>query len=250
MKVVILKKQDYPKIWYRSCSQFQFLVVTEGPEMHRIVTAAALSNGRIRCWRRLRQTIVLMTLRRLKAAHAKPGGKYMLFKLKRSWKLTLVASCLPIMGCSTTDVLKSSPVPVVRESKLVEEQVALSPSFNARLTSIRFFEGERSKLAFVNDKKYETRFAKTLTRTIYTEIDLDYSRPKEKVFFPIMLYFRQNGKLVRVEEIQSRIDPQWTSSSHTVGAGYFEPGEWGIGDYEVDVYINSKKAATAYFAVY
>jgi hypothetical protein len=139
---------------------------------------------------------------------------------------------------------------VIRDPEMIEEQVALNPSFSARLTGIRFFEGERSKLAIINDKTYETRFAKTVSRTIYTEIDLDHPRPEKQVHFPIMLYFRQDGKIVRVEEIQARIDPQWSASSHLIGAGYFESGKWAIGDYEVDVYMNSKKAGTGYFAIY
>lgn len=174
----------------------------------------------------------------------------MFFNLKRSLNLIFFGSVLLISGCSTTGVLESSPVPVMSEPKIIEEQVALTPSFSAHPTSIRFFEGERSKLALVNDKTYETRFKKRLTRMIYTEIDLDHPRPAMNVYFPIMLYFRTSGKTVRVEEIQTRIDPQWSASSHTVGAGYFEPGKWAVGDYEVDVYINSKKTATAYFAIY
>jgi hypothetical protein len=174
----------------------------------------------------------------------------MFFNLKRSLNLIFFGSVLLISGCSTMGGLESSPVAVMPEPKIIEEQVTLNPSFSAHPTSIRFFEGERSQLAIINDKTYETRFEQKLARTIYTEIDLDHPRPEMKVHFPIMLYFRQNGKTVRVEEIQARIDPQWSASSHLVGAGYFEPGKWAVGDYEVDIYINSKKAATGYFAIY
>jgi hypothetical protein len=174
----------------------------------------------------------------------------MFFNVKRSLTPIFFGSVLLTSGCSTTGVLESSPVPVMPEPKIIEEQVTLTPSFSAHPTSIRFFEGERSQLAIINDKTYETRFEQKLARTIYTEIDLDHPRPEMKVHFPIMLYFRQNGKTVRVEEIQARIDPQWSASSHLVGAGYFEPGKWAVGDYEVDIYINSKKAATGYFAIY
>jgi hypothetical protein len=175
----------------------------------------------------------------------------MFLNLKRSWRLIFLGPFLPsIIGCSTTGVLETGAVSAAHEPKMIEEQVALSPSFNARITNIGFFEGERSKLALTNDRKYETRFAKTMTRTVYTEIDLDYPRPASKVYFPITLYFRQNGKTLRIEEVQTWIEPQWTSSGHFVGAGNFEPGKWAVGNYEVDVYINAKKAATGYFAIY
>ena len=49
---------------------------------------------------------------------------------------------------------------------------------------------------------------------------------------------------------KDRIGPEWTSSGHLVGAGNFDPGKWRVGNYEVDVYINTKKAATGYFEIY
>src|SRR6266699_2742389 len=99
-----------------------------------------------------------------------------------------------IKGRSTTRILAGPAVPAAVEPKILEEQIALGPSLNARVTKVRFFEGERSKLAFTSDRTYETRFAKTMTRTVYTEINLDYPRPETNVYFPITLNFRQNGR--------------------------------------------------------
>ena len=174
----------------------------------------------------------------------------MFFGLKRSWKLLFVGLFLPsITGCSTTR-LESPAVPTAVEPKIIEEPIALGSSVNARVTKVRFFEGERSKLAFISDRTYETRFAKTITRTIYTEINLDYPRPETNVYFPITLYFRQNGRTLRIEEARSSIRSEWTSSDHWVSAGNFDPGKWTVGNYEIDVYINDKKAATGYFEIY
>jgi hypothetical protein len=174
----------------------------------------------------------------------------MFFGLKRSWKLLFVGLFLPsITGCSTTR-LESPAVPTAVEPKIIEEPIALGSSVNARVTKVRFFEGERSKLAFISDRTYKTRFAKTLTRTVYTEINLDYPRPETNVYFPITLYFRQNGITLRIEEARSSIRSEWTSSDHWVSAGNFDPGKWTVGNYEIDVYINDKKAATGYFEIY
>ena len=174
----------------------------------------------------------------------------MFFGLKRSWKLLFVGLFLPsITGCSTTR-LESPAVSAAVQPKIIEAPIALGSSVNARVTKVRFFEGERSKLAFISDRTYETRFAKTLTRTIYTEINLDYPRPETNVYFPITLYFRQNGRTLRIEEAQSSIRSEWTSSDHLVSAGNFDPGKWTVGNYEIDVYINDKKAATGYFEIY
>ena len=147
-------------------------------------------------------------------------------------------------------MLQTPTVPAAVEPKMTEEPIALGSSLNARVTKVRFFEGERSKLALTSDRTYDTRFAKTLTRTVYTDINLDYARPESNVTFPITLYFRQNGRTLRIEEVQSSIRSDWTSSDHLVSAGNFDPGKWTVGNYEVDVYINAKKAATGYFEIF
>lgn len=175
----------------------------------------------------------------------------MFFDVKQSWPLLFVGLFVSsITGCGTTRMSESRAVPAVSEPKIIEKEIALGPSLNARVTKIHFFEGERSKLAFTADRKYETRFAKTMTRTVYTEINLDYPRAETSIYFPITLYFRQNGKTLRIEEVHSRIERDWTSSGHLVGAGNFDPGKWPVGNYEVDVYINAKKSATGYFEIY
>ena len=174
----------------------------------------------------------------------------MLSALKRPSMLWFGLLLPSIVGCSSSAVSESRAVPSVREPKIVREQVDLGPSFKAQVTNIRFFEGERSKLAFAKERVYETRFAQAKARTLYTEIHLDHPGPGTRVYVPIILHFRQNGKTLRIEEFESRIGPEWNSSDHLVGAGHFEPGKWPVGNYEVDVYIHADKAATAYFEIY
>jgi hypothetical protein len=174
----------------------------------------------------------------------------MLFTLKR-YSIPLFGLLLPLItACSSSTVSESRIVPSVREAKILREQVNLGPSFKANVTSIRFFEGDRSKLAFSKERVYQTRFAQAKTRTVYTEIHLDHAGPGAKVYFPIALYFRQNGRTLRIEEFESRLAPDWTSSDHLVSAGHFETGKWHVGNYEVDVYIHAEKVATGYFEIY
>ncbi|MGH7794084.1 MAG: hypothetical protein ACREQ2_04160 [Candidatus Binatia bacterium] len=173
----------------------------------------------------------------------------MFFDLKQSSGLLFVGLFVSsITGCSATHTLEVAAT--AGEPKIVEESIALSPSVSARVTKIQFFEGERSKRAFTAERNYETRFATKMTRTVYTEVHLDYPRPETNIYFPITLYFRQNGRTLRIEEFENRIRPDWTSSSHVIGAGDFDPGKWPVGNYELDVYINAKKAATGYFEIY
>ncbi|HZA54619.1 MAG TPA: hypothetical protein VE616_10235 [Candidatus Udaeobacter sp.] len=174
----------------------------------------------------------------------------MLFTLKQ-YSMPLFGLLLPLItACSSSTVSEGRIVPSVSEAKILREQVNLGPSFKAHVTSIRFFEGDRSKLAFSKERVYQTRFAQAKTRTVYTEIHLDHAGPGAKVYFPITLYFRQNGRTLRIEEFESRLAPDWTSSDHLVSAGHFEPGKWHVGNYEVDVYIHAEKVATGYFEIY
>src|SRR5262245_2588365 len=167
----------------------------------------------------------------------------MFFDLKQSLGLLLVGLFfLSITACSATRALETRPVATRRDPIIVEEPIALSTSVNARVTQVQFFEGERSKVALV-DRKYESKFPTKIARTVYTEITLDHPRTETNIYFPIRLDFRRNGKTVRIEEINSRIGPDWTSSSHVISAGSFDPGTWAVGNYEVDVYIHAKKAA-------
>src|ERR687892_472826 len=136
----------------------------------------------------------------------------MFLDLKRSLGLLFVGLFLPsITGCSATRPLERRAVATAGEPKIVEEAIALSPSINASVT----------------------------------EINLDHPGAQTNIYFPIRLDFRQNGRTLRIEEVDSRIGPEWTGSSHVISAGNFDPGKWSVGNYEIDVYINAKKAATA-----
>jgi len=171
--------------------------------------------------------------------------------VKLSWPLISAVCLVPIiMSCSASTAPKNSAADSVRQFNILQKQVDLAPSFNASITDIRFFEGERSQIALINERKYMTRFARERTRSVYTEIHLQHLRPDSKVHFPITLYFRQNGRTVRIEEFESRVGADWTSSDHVVGVGEFEPGKWRVGNYEVDIYLAAQKAATAYFQIY
>lgn len=175
----------------------------------------------------------------------------MFFDLKRSSGLLFVSLLFPVItGCSATQTTESQSVAAVSEPKILEDPIALTPSFNARISKVQFFEGERSKYAFMADRKYDTRFATQMTRNIYTEINFDYAQPRAKIDFAIRLLFRQNGRTLRIEEVKSGIDPDWAAHSHVIGVGHFEVGKWPVGNYEIDIFINARKVATGYFEIY
>lgn len=177
----------------------------------------------------------------------------MLFGLKQTCMLLVLALLLPPMtGCGSSVMKTSEPrtVSSVPEPKILQDEIELSRSFNARVTKVRFFEGDRSERAFSKQKKYETRFAQANTRTIYTEIHLDHPQPGKRIYFTATIFIRGNGRTLRSEEFEGRVKADWSSSAHRIGVGDFEPGKWRVGTYEVDVYINAEKVATGSFEIY
>ena len=177
----------------------------------------------------------------------------MFFSVRRPYTLLFVGLLfLSVTGCGPTLTGGSQPEPVrsVPQFKILQDPIVLDPSLNGHVTTVRFFEGDRSKLAFSKKRIYASKFARASTRTIYTEIHLEHPQPGKKIYFPITLYFRQNGKTVRIEEVEGRLRPDWTSSDQLIGAGDFVPGNWRLGNYEVDVYIIADKVATGYFEIF
>lgn len=167
-------------------------------------------------------------------------------------RLILGLLFVTIQGCgrSVTSVSEPHPVQSGPQFKVLQESVVLSPQLTGRVKSVRFFEGERSAVAFSKKRIYESRFARASTRTIYTEINLEHTRPGKNIYFPITLYFLRNGKTIRIEEIEGRLEPDWTSSEQVIGAGDFSPGKWRPGTYEVEVYIRAENVAKGFFEIY
>jgi hypothetical protein len=182
----------------------------------------------------------------------KTGGT-MFFIFRRPHALLFVGF-LFLSASSCSPSIKDAPEPQavrsVPQFKILQDPIVLAPSLDGHVTAVRFFEGERSKLAFSKKRVYASKFAQDSTRTIYTEIRLEHPRPGKRIYFPVTLYFRQNRKTVRIEEIEGQLRPGWTSSDQIIGAGDFVPGDWRRGNYEVDVYIIAEKVATGYFEIY
>lgn len=175
----------------------------------------------------------------------------MFFALKRSRTLLTLGFLLSsIVGC-ISPVTQPQTVSSLPEPKILHENVELNPSLNARVTKILFFESGRSDMELRQQRTYQSRFAQATTRTIYTEVRLDYPQPGKRVDFTITLICkRENGTTFRIEESRGRAEADWTSSSHWVGMGNFTPGNWDAGAYKVDVQINGEKVATGSFEIY
>lgn len=173
--------------------------------------------------------------------------------LKRSSKLfTLGLLLLLAAGCSASVKSPSgsqtvSPLP---ESQILTGKAPALPSLDARVTKLVFFSSSPSDIAPLRKPIYKNRFAHASTTTVHPEIHLDHAPSAKKVFFALTVHIRESGKTVRIVDYDSRIDPESTSSYHSVGVGVLGTGNWRVGVYDVDVHINGEKVATGYFQVY
>jgi hypothetical protein len=157
-----------------------------------------------------------------------------------------------MLGCSssfrsgsTPKTAANPPGPTVLQSK-----TAAIPSLDARVTKLVFFNSSAADIGPSKNPTYSTRFEHTATTRIHPEIYLEYPPPGKRVYFTMTVYIRQNTKMFRIVDYDTRIEPDWTSSHHSVGIGVFGPGNWRVGNYEADVYINGEKVAMGYFQVY
>jgi hypothetical protein len=173
--------------------------------------------------------------------------------LKRRCLLLILGLALPLtLGCSSS--LRKAPEPQttasLAEPKIWRERVGAIPSLDARVTKLVFFASGPADIAPFKEPIYRTRFHHSMTKTVYPEIYLDYPAPGKKVFFTVTAHFRQKGKTIRIVDHEGRIEPNWTMSHHSVGAGILGTGNWPVGNYDVDIHINGEKVATGYFEVY
>jgi hypothetical protein len=157
---------------------------------------------------------------------------------------------LSVAGCSfvrNPPELKAAPS--VPEPKIFDK-VETIPSLNARVTKLVFFGTGPSDIAPLRNPTYKNRFQHAATTKIHPEVHLGYPAPGKKVYFTMSVHIRENGKTFRIVDHESRIEPDWTSSYHSIGIGVFGPGTWHIGTYEAEIYINGEKVATGYFEIY
>jgi hypothetical protein len=177
-----------------------------------------------------------------------------MFDWKRSYMMLAFLGLLLqlTMGCSSSLRSHSEPktTSTAPESKILYDKVAVIPSLDARLTKLVFFSSGPADVVPLRHPIYESRFQHAATTRVYPEIHLEYPPPGKKIYFTVTVHIRDNGKTFRIVDYETRIEPDWTSSDHSVGIGVLGPGNWRAGTYEADVYINGEKVAMGSFEVY
>jgi hypothetical protein len=160
----------------------------------------------------------------------------------------------------------STPGSTPQPSNVEEVQI---PLLNARLTALRFFEGDSCDLLPPERRAYRQRFAKVITRDIYTEITLEYPKREQRLDFTIQAVYQykapEGGKVVNSPELSTYLPADSQKSLHTFRSdegrvccsfpciGLSERrrlGGWSAGSYTVDVYINGEKVTNNSFEIH
>ena len=162
--------------------------------------------------------------------------------------------------------LKKPPDPP--PSELTPEVLKLKaiPSLNARLTALRFFEGDPCDEPPLKERTYRQRFAKVITRDIFTEITLEYPKREQRFDFTTQAVYQrrapQDGEVVSRSELRTYIPAGEQRSIHSLESGKWalgipvhcsaigNPGDWSVGSYTVDVYINGEEVASGSFEIH
>lgn len=123
---------------------------------------------------------------------------------------------------------------------------------NAKVTQIKFFEGgyEAPPQA---QRYYKKSFSRTGTRYACFEMHLEHPMPGRRIDFTVeTVWFNPSGGEIFRGNLNSYIQPDWTSSYHWYGYGWRDAASsgWIPGEYRVDFYANGAKIASEKFTIY
>lgn len=127
------------------------------------------------------------------------------------------------------------------------------PSLSANIISLRFFESSRTFAPPYGQREYKTRFANSQTRFVNYEISLQHPAPGRVAPLSVNSLWRidRTGALLRNQiDDWMRIQPDWTSSVFNTGTGNTDPGQWEVGTYTVELYVEGRKVAEGKFEIY
>lgn len=174
-----------------------------------------------------------------------------MWNFKRSCRPVLFGLLVSLLvGCGSSSRTTMGPQTASLPEPKIFQQVEAIPSLDVRLAQLRFFASGPADVAPLKNPIYQNRFEQAVTQRVHPEIRIEYPSPGKRVYFNWTVQIRQNGKIFRIVESQGRLEPDWTSSHHSVGIGILGAGNWRAGTYEAELYINGAKIGVGYFQVY
>jgi len=128
-------------------------------------------------------------------------------------------------------------------------QAGYIPEIDGFPLRIRFYESGAKDLP-PDERIFSARFPKKTTRRINFQLSLSHAAQiKRANFHMYVVYFGPQGKLGAFES-DSYIEPGWTTSVHTGGFGWDQPGNWPKGKCLVEIYIGNQQVTSGVFEIY
>lgn len=120
----------------------------------------------------------------------------------------------------------SGPAPAPQPSVTAE-----IPSLNARLKALKFFESSPFEAPSRNERVYSQRFAKAITRFIWTELTLAHPKPGRRIALTIQaVYQHEHGRFVDRPALRTYVAADWEGSQFWTGS----IGPWEVGPYKAE----------------
>ena len=116
---------------------------------------------------------------------------------------------------------------------------------------IKFLESGYN-LPDYEDYRYATHFRKYDARYIYTEVDITNNlyNIRNQTHEMVFKYYNPDGSLRGRIDADYEIKSDWKTSWITRGWGWDEPGNWPVGTYKVEVYMDNRFLTEGMFTIY
>lgn len=132
----------------------------------------------------------------------------------------------------------------------VSTQSVYIPSLNATVSELKFYEGGYNG-APVGQRSYKRRFARSETRYIWWELSLKHPAHGKRIDFNInAVWYGPNYNLLARQNVPTYIDAGWLKSTHGYAWGWKSVGNFPVGNYKIDLFVDGAKIATGTFEIY
>ncbi len=117
--------------------------------------------------------------------------------------------------------------------------------------TMRFFEGGYN-VPDEAQRRFTGQFPKSATRYVWCQIDVEnrLHNVREQTHKVVWRYYNPDGTLRGEPGLDFRIKPEWYTAWIPYGWGWDEPGNWPVGTYRVEIWIDGQKMAQDLFTIY
>lgn len=142
----------------------------------------------------------------------------------------------------------SAPEPDVQWTPGKDQEINYIAAIKARTGPLLFFE-DSMDTTNQKDRDFRFSFDADSARAIYWHLNMKHPEAGKNIPFRIDEIWYRDGKLISKQSLDTSIDGDWISSYHYDGWGYQSPGQWKLGAYSVDLFVNGVKITSGFFDI-